>query len=282
MSFSQRKGLKPVRSVIQKDSMDESLRSGLWNALHLYVWKKYQHNLYTGHFENSNLWGLFQRYWYLYYKKPLDALPNNFYEALEQIRNHFFQCPWYEVYDFVEFTTQNLTDGFMGKFIDSCNLILESEMSACRLVNKQIIEITAEEEISSIEEAIKNTDSFNGVQTHLQTALSLLADRKQPDYRNSIKESISAVEALAKVLTGDDKATLGDALKILEKNSKLHGSLKSGFSSLYGWTSAAEGIRHAMLDDPNLKFDDAKFMLVACTAFVNYLIGKTSEITPKS
>ena len=170
----------------------------------------------------------------------------------------------------------------MGKFIDSCNLILESEMSACRLVNKQIIEITAEEEISSIEEAIKNTDSFNGVQTHLQTALSLLADRKQPDYRNSIKESISAVEALAKVLTGDDKATLGDALKILEKNSKLHGSLKSGFSSLYGWTSAAEGIRHAMLDDPNLKFDYAKFMLVACTAFVNYLIGKTSEITPKS
>jgi len=56
----------------------------------------------------------------------------------------------------------------------------------------------------------------------------------------------------------------------------LHNALKTGFSAIYGYTSDAEGIRHALLDKSDLKFDDAKFMLVACTAFVNYLIGKTA------
>ena len=53
--------------------------------------------------------------------------------------------------------------------------------------------------------------------------------------------------------------------------------MKASLSSLYGYTSDADGIRHAMLDEPSLSFTDAKFMLVVCTAFVNYLTGKLAE-----
>ena len=49
-----------------------------------------------------------------------------------------------------------------------------------------------------------------------------MSDRQRPDYRNSIKESISAVESIAQQLSGNNKATLDDALKILEKKGKLH------------------------------------------------------------
>jgi len=35
-----------------------------------------------------------------------------------------------------------------------------------------------------------------------------------------------------------------------------------------------ECIRHSLLNEPNVDFEDAKFMLVACCAFVNYLISK--------
>jgi hypothetical protein len=37
-SFSERKGLKPIKSVIQIDSMDDALRNGLWSALTIYDW----------------------------------------------------------------------------------------------------------------------------------------------------------------------------------------------------------------------------------------------------
>jgi hypothetical protein len=198
------------------------------------------------------------------------------------IRKHFFECKWYEVYDFIEFTVKEVyhinSYGFSPQnFVSACNIALEKELSACRIIDKCVVEITSEEEIDSIDSAIKNTSKWEGVHVHLRSALSHLSDRKNPDFRNSIKESISAVEALAQVITKNNKATLGSALKLLENKIKLHPALSKSFSKLYGYTSDADGIRHAMLEKDNLTFVDAKYMLVACTGFINYLIGKLSE-----
>ena len=38
--FSQRKGLKPIKSIVQKDSMDDDLKNGLWNVLHIFYLKQ--------------------------------------------------------------------------------------------------------------------------------------------------------------------------------------------------------------------------------------------------
>ena len=81
----------------------------------------------------------------------------------------------------------------------------------------------------------------------------------------------AAVEAMARIVSGNPKATLGDALKVLERNGKLHPSLKESFVKLYGYTNDDDGIRHAMLDEPNLTQADAKYFLLTCTSFVNYL-----------
>ena len=95
-------------------------------------------------------------------------------------------------------------------------------------------------------------------------------------YRNSIKESISAVESACNITTGS-KATLGQALKALDDKTKVHPALRNAFSSLYGYTSDADGIRHGLLEEANLDFADAKFMLVVCSAFTNYLRSKASK-----
>jgi len=148
--------------------------------------------------------------------------------------------------------------------MDFCDSVLERELSAYRFVGDRITQITSEEEVSEIGEA-----------------LDLLADRKLPDYSNSIKESISAVsavEAICNLIAKEETATLGQALKKIEEKVSLHPALKCAFSNLYGYTSDARSIRHALLDEPNLSFEDAKFMLVSCSAFVNYLISKASKV----
>jgi hypothetical protein len=48
---------------------------------------------------------------------------------------------------------------------------------------------------------------------------------------------------------------------------------------MYGYTNDTEGIRHALLEEPTLDADDARFMLVSCSAFVNYLKSKVSKAT---
>ncbi len=50
-------------------------------------------------------------------------------------------------------------------------------------------------------------------------------------------------------------------------------ALEATFSKLYGYTSDAKGIRHALMDDERVTFKEAKFMRVACSAFVNYVRG---------
>jgi hypothetical protein len=46
---------------------------------------------------------------------------------------------------------------------------------------------------------------------------------------------------------------------------------------LYGYTSDTHGIRHALKDDSQPNAEDAKFMLVSCSAFVNYLVEKAQK-----
>ena len=64
-------------------------------------------------------------------------------------------------------------------------------------------------------------------------------------------------------------------MKHLEDSGvKIHPALKGAFSKLYGYTSDASGVRHAgELGGKDSTFEEAKFMLVSCCAFVNYLTG---------
>lgn len=275
--FSQRKGFKPIKSVMQVDYMDTELRNGLWNALTLFYWNQVKGDLIS-QYEKMDI--LFKKLWFSYFKKPIDTLRNLWPDTYREIREYFFNCKWYEVYDFIEFIANNYPGEYNAvnpEFMDLCNSVLERELSAYRFVGGKITQITSEAEVSEIEEALEISKPLKAVNTHLKEALDLLANRKSPDYRNSIKEAISAVEAICNLITKEKKATLGQALKRIEDKVSLHPALKNAFSNLYGYTSDAEGIRHALLNEPNLSFEDAKFMLVSCSAFVNYLISKASK-----
>ena len=192
------------------------------------------------------------------------------------LRKYFFGCFWSEVYDLIEFIANNNLGYFdNNKFKDECNALLEKELSAYRFVGNLITPITSKIEASEIEKALQTP--LKPVNLHIQTALKLLSDRKEPDYRNSIKESISAVESICNKITGDNNDTLGKAIKKIKTKIPLHGALENAFSSLYGYTSTAEGIRHALMDEPDLHLEDAIFMLVSCSAFINYLMSKATR-----
>lgn len=57
----------------------------------------------------------------------------------------------------------------------------------------------------------------------------------------------------------------------------IHGAMKNAFSSLYGYASDENGIRYGGIDFANAPAEDAKYMLVFCSAFINYLIEKWSK-----
>jgi len=274
--FSQREGYTEVKDKIQIESMDKGLRNRLWNVLDFYYWTEDQRGW------RENIYGkdkaLFRRMWHNFLKIPINTLPSEVSDVLSFLRTYFFECEWFEIYDFIEYIANTYEDEEINeKFKKTCNTVLEEELSAYRFVDNQIVKLTSKVEIDEIEESLKTP--FASVNAHMETALCLMADRKSPDYRNSIKESISGVEAICQIIAEDEDASLTKALRVIEEKISLNKNLKEAFRNLYHYTSSSEGIRHAigLLEEPNLNFEDAKFMLVSCSAFINYLISKASK-----
>lgn len=196
--------------------------------------------------------------------------------------------PWYKKLDLLEFVIKymmnesaenNNLNGitFCKHFATSLNQEFERLHYGYRIVDGKVAPITDEMEIEAIEKAL--AESKDNVRVHLSEALKLFSDKEHPDFRNSIKESISAVEALCRELTGE--GTLGKALKRLEDNGiTLQSQLKEALTKLYAYTNQPDtGIRHSLMDDDatyHPSYNEAYFMLVACSAFVNYLRGVVS------
>lgn len=278
MRFSQRTGITPETKEIQIDCIDEELRNRLWNIIEAFVVNPIE-NDYKRHYSNTKS-VFFDNVWHHFYKKPLHTQPT--YPFIE-IRNNYFQSDWYEVYDFLEFllnTSVNFID--YPQFIDTLNSILESEFSGFRIIDGLVTPITNKLEVNEIKEAksvSSNYPQLPGVDKHISLAIEKLSDRNNPDYRNSIKESISAVESACRILT--DESTLGKALSKLEsKGVVINTELKKGFEKIYNYTNSKEsGIRHSIIDNNHREpsFDDAKYMLVSCSAFINYILSKTKK-----
>lgn len=282
MKFSQRIGKVPGTKQLQLESIDDELKNGLWNGIQVYILD--QLNKECHYSPNSEFNSFCSVLWHHHYKLPLDNISHSDRTNMQHIRDSFYNVHWYESYDFIEFLANMESDEFViesDKFKVFCNAILEREFSAYRFIDDKIAPITNEHEIDDIENAINQSEYYTalkGANIHLKSALDKLSDRNNPDYRNSIKESISAIESIAKVISGNEKDTLGGALDKIKDKIKIHPSLERGFKQLYGYTSDSDGIRHALMDNHNCDFEDAKYMLVSSSAFINYLIVKSNKI----
>lgn len=278
MKFSERIGKTKKKSEIQLDFIDEDLQNGLWNIISLSILKPLVRN-HT--IESSPFQNFIYKLWFDLFKEPIDEIPIYCERIRDDLRKRYFSWNYLDQYNFIDFIATFKKGPYdTQEFIKGCNHVLKRELSGYRFVNGQLAPITNEGEISQIESAISEASEkgLKGVQIHLTEALNKLSDKKNPDYRNSIKESISAVESICQVITGDQNAELGKALKKLKETLPIHGALEQGFIKIYGYTSDSDGIRHAMMEDSNLDQEDALYMLIACSSFINYLMTKSSKM----
>ena len=282
MKFSERYGYVSPVKVLKRGEMDIECATAICNCFdYLHEWltkinskSYYSDESYT--LMEEGIWCFF-----------LNKRRSDFYAdfgshkivATEYLLSN--NNKWYLKFDLIEFAISymrkkykqdRIYDNIIDSFIKLLNNTFKRLNYAYRIVDNKVVEITDDEEIKTIENALSQETM---VRTHLSEALKHLSDRPNPDYRNSIKESISAVEFVCRDITGE--STLGDSLKNLEKKGvKIPATLKSGFDKLYAYTNDKKaGIRHALMDDTYVpQYEEAKFMLVSCSAFVNYMQEK--------
>lgn len=280
--FSDEHNMGSCTTEMQTNDLDDRTRTLLYNVISSSLRDQFRDAPY-----NSGIYlkeDLFCRY-IIGYALAIKIDPEKHY-AIDGfnilVEKIFREAPYNEIFDLLELITRHrYSDNETNKqkqFYDFINMVFEREYVGYRMIDGKITPIADENEKESIEEACEN--KFEGTRAHISKALGFISDREHPDYKNSVKESISAVESVCSIIVGDESASLGKALKRLKDNGvNVHPTLEVAFSKLYGYTSDEGGIRHAEgMTESEVTFEDAKFMLVSCSAFVNYLTANYGKI----
>jgi len=273
-SFSDRYNYTTPRSLIQHESVDSDTRTALWNLIVAYK-EMLTGTGYAGFYPDTQIAKLL---WSDFLKKPLDEFRNET-TAWVQTKDVFFRGHWYQLYNLIEFllAAKPLSQQH-SEMIRTLNLELERNLTGYRIIKNRVVPVDTKVAADAIEQALNDSAgaSLAGVRHHLGNSLELLANRAKPDYANSVKESISAVEALAELITGE--AVLSKALpKIGATGVKVHPAQLEAWKRMYGWASDEDGVRHSAKGVPDVDQATAKYSLVTSSAFVSLLIEEANK-----
>ena len=248
--FSERYGYTKPSEVLIREKMTKEIENALCSSFDVL-----EENLRRGNYANSTK--IYKDMELFLWTDFLNQRYNDFFTdygghmiiATQVLRDSRYE--WFRKLNMVELSVKWLfaigeKDPLLIKLTNAFTSRINHEFErlnyAYRFVEREIVEISSKEEIVAIEKAIKNSE--NNIRLHLQSALSLL---------DEIENSGISIPKV----------------------------LKLGFDKLYGYTNNKDtGIRHALMDNDGTYIpssSEAIFMIVSCSAFINYLNAKKSQ-----
>lgn len=267
LTFAQRVGAEPPPSQLRPDEISNQLRAELWGLIFPHTdsprgvdlpmyfqpilrdaWVKHEHKL-------AHLFSVRQ------------------HDTQKRLGMLFGTGSFAQVFGFVEFILRHpLCPSDLPAKVSAA--LKECNAAYCLIDGDTFVPVGSEQDAAAYSAALDALDNANlsGARTHLKRAGEELG---HGHFDKSVRESISAVESVARMVE-PSATTLDPALKKIKDKAGLHPALQKGLSQIYGYTSDENGIRHALLDEPQANVDlyDALFMLGACSAFITYFVGK--------
>ena len=277
LSFSQAQGYEETPGPFRLEELPNDARTGIWNLIFDYI----QRSQTTGGLDvlDGGPWirGAWREILLAKHRhfehRPADDWNPEFSRIRKELREYIEKQPFNQVFDLIQFVLRQRAcpPSFAARMR---NLFTQYRLAYAIVAAPlpTIVPAVTPEEGSAVVDAFRTLRQagLNGSATHLAAAAENI---NAGDWAGSARESIHAVESVARQLDPEASQTLGPALDSLEKRGALHPALKVAFSKLYGYTSKEQGIRHALLDrtDARVGRDEAVFMLGACASFASYL-----------
>ena len=197
----------------------------------------------------------------------IDRLGDGYWGLFQQFERWYFAAEWYDIYEVLEFLLQRRGN---DQFAVEVNGLLQREGSGYRFISGQIAPITNQAEIESVDRAVDAPCPYQAAGEHLKQAVANFGNRSNPDYRNAIKESVSAVESVVREISSVGDGGFAKATRQLNG----HPQFEQALINLFAWASNESGIRHGIKDGTNIGFHEARIAIVICSAIVNFLIEK--------
>ena len=249
LTFSQREGQAPLPKLMQPEYLPQKFRQLAWQAIDTEIVNASTNN-------KGNIYSIIDSYQF--------DIRGQFHDEIEEWseEDYYFDfCKewirdkgYHEVLTFIEFIlrnedcSENLHKDLVDVFEKAPVAYFVDDKDGLPTIMPRVSREAGEATRQAIETLRKN--SMEGAATHLRQAAKRINDARHindPQFADSVRESISAVESVARRIAPNEN-TLGDALKSLEKKGLLkNNQLKKGFELIYAYTNSEEGVRHSLV-----------------------------------
>jgi len=318
LPFSIREGHISYEAKLKKNlkGMTPELRTAIWNEIYRLFVKNYnltQEVFYKNWVEKLKDEKFYEDFlfkiWSEIINKDVQEIKllsiNDFgfivlEKALKLFKDEYYKLPWFKVYDAIELITfllqkemENILNdpvlsihrlkiiNFYNSWLEDINSALKRNFAPYRLLKEGlVVPITNETEIKTIEEALKKSyGKFAPVYEHLKKSIKFFSHRENPDYENTIKEAVSALESLANILLNRKGRSLTALHQKLASEFNLPKFVELQIKELYNWASNSP-IRHGTGEKPNvIGQEEAYLILVQTSALINYLLSKAERLS---
>lgn len=277
-TYLERIGVRQPRSLVQSRSFDEATRNALSNVIYSFEDRLDELSFHHRVDYQADL-GI--ALWKNHYVLPLRNAVSPGLQAWTKVHQDILNGDWESAIATIEFLAGKKGEAVthlssdVQAFRASLNDVFQKYLVNCRFIGDDLVPVDDADQIEALNKALDDTGAYSGIRSALKSAAALLSDRQNPDYLKSISASIGAVEAVVRFVTGEN--TLGSGLaKLRKKGVEIHPALEKGWSSIYGYSSDQSGIRHHSVEATDADQDLALYFLVSCSAFVSYLLKKTT------
>lgn len=207
------------------------------------------------------------------------------------------EVEWYHFYDIVELIGQELKqwqeklskelalpgeeklisdhiNAFgLNRYRNEVNKLLSDENIGWQLDKNGIVLRESPKELSDRIEKIEETltDEFEPAREHYRKAVRF-ANARPSDSENSIKEIVSALESVGRILYPKAK-TLGDVVNQMRREQTYPQQLVTVIDKFYAYACSEPAVRHGGPKISNVLLDDAEFCLHVGAALIRYTIA---------
>ncbi len=204
--------------------------------------------------------------------------PNNWSEYPnidDEVRALLDDCEWHRVYDVIEIIYQEMSNTSFQfepeRFETEINTYFIEKGIGWQLTDGRI-EVRGPEAIQQAMKTAMATLSSSGLTTaqqELHEALIDLSRRPEPDITGAIQHSMAALECVAREISENNKATLGEILK--RRSTPIPKPLDEAVAKAWGYASEnARHIREGLVPS----YEEAELIVGICATVSTYLVKK--------
>lgn len=195
-----------------------------------------------------------------------------------EVGQHLDNCEWYLVYDIIEMIIQKLNDLEKTTFSKEINEYFIANGIGWKIVNG-LIETRGDEVFETAVKTVVSvleTAKLETAKTEIKEALIDLSRRPTPDITGAIQHSLACLECVAREVTGNKKATLGELIK--KHQNIVPKPLDIAIDKIWGFTS--EQGRH-LREGQAPEYLEAELVVELSAAISTYLGKKLSGANTK-